>query len=273
MNSQPTVSILTTAFNRDAFITDAIESVLASSFTDFELIIVDDCSTDHTVELAKSYEAKDKRVKVYVNEKNLGDYPNRNKAASYASGRYIKYLDSDDIIYPHGLQVMVNAMERFPDAGFGLASRPDNDHPFPSMILPERIYWEHFNGYLHFNRAPGSSIILLSAFKRMNGFSGERMVGDLEFWLRIARYYPMVKLPFNLYWSRLHEGQEFKTGYAKNVYPQRTKKLINEALHHKDCPLTVEEKSTIKRKLRKARLKNKIIGGLYSVKKIIDLKN
>ena len=270
MNSTPTVSVLTTAFNREAFLTDAIESVLASSFTDFELIIVDDCSTDNTVELAKSYEAKDKRVKVYVNEKNIGDYPNRNKAASYAKGTYIKYLDSDDTIYPHGLEVMVNAMGQFPEAGFGLASKPDGDHPFPSMILPERIYWEHFNGYSHFDRAPGSLIILLSAFKKMNGFSGERMVGDLEFWLRIARYYPMVKFQFDLYWNRLHKGQEFQTDYAKSVYRRRTKGLINDALHHKDCPLTGEAKSIIKQKLKRDRLKNKVLTGLFSVKKIID---
>ena len=64
--------------------------------------------------IAKSYEQKDARIKVYVNDKNLGDYPNRNKAASYAKGKYIKYLDADDLIYPHGLEVMVHTMEQFP---------------------------------------------------------------------------------------------------------------------------------------------------------------
>ena len=54
--------------------------------------------------LPKRYEKKDARIKVYVNQTNLGDYPNRNKAASYAKGKYIKYLDADDLIYPHGLR-------------------------------------------------------------------------------------------------------------------------------------------------------------------------
>lgn len=89
----PLVSILMTAYNREKYIAEAIESVLASTYTNFELIIVDDCSADRTLEIAKSYEEKDKRIKIYINEKNLGDYPNRNKAASLAKGVYLKYLE------------------------------------------------------------------------------------------------------------------------------------------------------------------------------------
>ena len=88
------ISVLMTAFNREKYIGEAIESVLASTFKDFELIIVDDCSSDKTVEIAKNYENLDKRVKVFLNEKNLGDYSNRNKAASLANGKYIKYVDA-----------------------------------------------------------------------------------------------------------------------------------------------------------------------------------
>lgn len=242
MENTPLVSVLMTAYNREKYIAEAIESVLTSSYTNFELIIVDDCSKDNTVNIAKGFVVKDNRVKVYVNEKNLGDYMNRNKAASYASGKYIKYLDSDDLIYPQGLQIMVNAMERFPNVGFGLASKVDNFVPFPILLSPEKIYWEHFNGFSHFDRAPGSSIILLSAFKNMKGFSGERMIGDLEFWLRIARNYSMVKFPFDLYWNRLHTGQEFQSEYAKNIYRSRTKEILKSAIEHQDCPLNEKDR-------------------------------
>ncbi|HEV2714429.1 MAG TPA: glycosyltransferase family A protein, partial [Terriglobales bacterium] len=95
----PLVSVLMTAYNREKYIAEAIESVLASNFKDFELIIVDDCSKDRTAEIARRY-TSDSRVQVHVNEKNLGDYPNRNRAASLARGKYLKYLDSDDVIYP-----------------------------------------------------------------------------------------------------------------------------------------------------------------------------
>ena len=88
---QPDGSVLMTAYNRELYIAEAIESVLASTYQDFELIIVDDGSKDKTVAIAKKYESKDSRVKVFVNEQNLGDYPNRNKAASFASGKDIKH--------------------------------------------------------------------------------------------------------------------------------------------------------------------------------------
>ena len=103
MSLPPIVSILTTVYNREKYLAACLDSVLASGYKDWELIIVDDVSSDASVAIAKSYEQKDARIKVYVNDKNLGDYPNRNKAASYAKGKYIKYLDADDIIYPHGL--------------------------------------------------------------------------------------------------------------------------------------------------------------------------
>ena len=101
-----------TSYNREKYIAQAIESVLASTYKDFELIIVDDCSKDNTVGIAKKYEELDSRVKVYVNEFNLGDYPNRNKAATYAKGKYIKYIDADDMIYPWGLEIIINSFEK-----------------------------------------------------------------------------------------------------------------------------------------------------------------
>lgn len=77
-NPRPLVSVLMTAYNRDKFIAEAIESVLASSFKDLELIIVDDCSTDKTLDIAKTFQQIDTRIKVFRNEENLGDYTNRN---------------------------------------------------------------------------------------------------------------------------------------------------------------------------------------------------
>ncbi len=89
MNDQPLVSVLMTAFNREKYIAVAIQSVLNSSYKNFELIIADDGSTDNTVAIARSYANLDLRITVFINEKNLGDYSNRNKAATYAKGEFI----------------------------------------------------------------------------------------------------------------------------------------------------------------------------------------
>jgi glycosyltransferase involved in cell wall biosynthesis len=252
------VSVLMTAYNRENYIAEAIESVLKSSLEDFELIICDDCSKDKTMDIAQQYEKKDSRIKLYRNEKNLGDYSNRNKAATYATGKYIKYHDSDDIMYPQCLKVMVTAMEKFPEAGFGLSSTYDIKGPYPCCIGPRQIYLEHFNGFTHFDRAPGSAIIKRIVFEQSGGFSGKRMIGDNEFWVKLARQYPLVKFSRDLYWSRTHAGQESQSDYAKQ-YDALRKDMFEAAFSHPDCPLNEEEKKAILVKMKKDALKNKIL--------------
>ena len=258
MQIQPLVSVLMTSYNRQKYIAEAIESVLASTYKNFELVIVDDDSKDNTVAVARSYEQKDDRVKVFENEKNLGDYHNRNKAASYASGKYVKYLDSDDFMYPHCLQVMVTAMEQFPDAGYGLSGVYDSKKPFPICLSPHDAYIEHFYSFGHFNRAPGSAIILKKAFDEAGGFTGNRMIGDNELWFKLSMYYSLVKFPRDLIWTRLHEGQESQSDYAK-LYEQLSKKVIKEALAHKDCPLKAEEISAVKKHIARKKIKKMVI--------------
>lgn len=256
MSNSPLVSVLMTAFNREPYIGYAIESVLSSTYSHFELIVVDDGSSDNTVEVARTYAERDPRVRVYVNEKNLGDYPNRNKAASYAQGKYIKYLDSDDLMYPHTLYVMVSAMERFPEAGFGLTSIPASDRPFPICLSPREAYLEHFYGFGHFDRAPGSGIIRKDIFDRVGGFTGKRMIGDQELWFILARESSLVKLPRDLVWDRVHGGQESQSAYARKNYTVLRKQVLAEAFDHPRCPLNIEEKEEIHKMLRKKRLKS-----------------
>lgn len=237
----PLVSVLTTSYNRADFIGEAIESVLASSFEDFEYIIVDDRSTDDTYKIAKSYEARDSRVRVYQNEQNLGDYPNRNQAASYATGTYLKYLDSDDVMYPHCLDVMVRCMQQFPTAGLGLCAYSDIVSPLPNLESPHDAYYKNFFELDLFGRAPGSVIILREAFEFFGGFTGKRQVGDHEFWLMIARQYPIVRLPRDLVWDRQHDDKE-------SLYDETFEKaamhldVVLAALNADDCPLEDHER-------------------------------
>src|SRR5215469_1088660 len=141
MHDAPTVSVLMTSYNRSSYIGFAIESVLASTLGDFELVVVDDCSTDGTQDIVRGYAERDRRVRFYQNKSNLGDYPNRNRAASLARGKWLKYVDSDDYIYPHGLDVLVSTMERFPEAGYGLCSFPAlRDQPYPLCFSPREAY-------------------------------------------------------------------------------------------------------------------------------------
>jgi glycosyltransferase involved in cell wall biosynthesis len=206
---KPLVSVLITVYNREQYITSAIESVLSSSYTNFELIIVDDCSADGSLGIARSYEKRDSRVKVFKNEKNLGDYPNRNKAAGYAKGKYIKYVDADDMIYPWGLEILVNAMESFDNVGWGLCTlAPDNDRIFPFKLSKEELFNYHFKVNSLFSRAPISSIINKDVFDSIGGFSGKRHLGDFELWLRLSLVSDLVLMPEGMIWNRMHDQQE-----------------------------------------------------------------
>lgn len=258
MNQQPLVSVLMTAYNRKKYIAEAIESVLASTYTNFELIIVDDCSKDDTVNIAKEFESKDNRITVYVNEKNLGDYPNRNRAASYANGKYIKYLDSDDIMYPHCLQVMIKAMEQFPKAGYGLSSHSQVDMPYPTSVSPHDAYLEHFNGYSHFDRAPGSAIINREVFNKIGGFRSKRFVGDTELWFLISQKFYLVKFQRDLIWDRSHlESEKIYEQSVKELKDKR-KNMIASFLNSVDCPLSNKEVNTIFIRLKNNPIKQMI---------------
>lgn len=250
---QPLVSVLMTAYNREKYIAEGIESVLSSSYTNFELIICDDCSKDKTVEIAGAYADKDKRVKVYINEKNLGDYNNRNKAASYAKGEYLKFLDSDDTIYEHGLKIFIESMQSHPEAALGLSSRQQHKYSkFPILLQPIEAYHTHFfiDGFFH--NGPSASIIKTSVFNKLEGFSGKRYVGDFELWLKIAMHYPVLELHPSLIFWRQHPEQEIKNeNKNRNDQISLNLSVLTDVLNCKDCPLTQSEKKRIFTKERK----------------------
>jgi hypothetical protein len=96
------------------------------------------------------------------------------------------------------------------------------------------------------------------------------MIGDYEFWFKIARYYPMVKCPVNIYWNRLHEGQESKTDYAKRNYANLRNDVLEEALAHPDCPLHPEDLASIRKQLKMERYKTTILTGLGKLRRAIS---
>lgn len=110
----PAVSVIIPTFNRAELVGDAIDSVLRQSFSDFELIVIDDGSTDRTAEVVGSF--SDARL-VFVRQENKGRSFARNRALRMARGKYIAFLDSDDIYLKEKLQMQVEFMEAHPLVG------------------------------------------------------------------------------------------------------------------------------------------------------------
>lgn len=121
--ANPKVSILIPAYNYGHYIGEAIESALAQTFGDFELIVVDNCSEDNTQEVVEGYAAKDARVRYIKNDSNIGMYRNYNKALLHASGTYIKYLNADDRFHPELLERFIEAFEANPTVSIVTSKR------------------------------------------------------------------------------------------------------------------------------------------------------
>lgn len=244
MQQAPLVSILMTAYNREVLIAEAIESVLTCTYPNFELIIVDDRSADNTFKVIQEYAAKDKRIRYYLNEKNLGDYPNRNKAASYAKGEYFTYLDSDDKMYPDGLQKCMDAMLKFPEAGFGMHWAQSRGEAF-KMTGREAIQ-HHFFKHQFLSIGPGGTILKRSAFEAMKGYPEKYgPANDMYFNLKAVCYTDIVLLPFEFFYYRIH-GQQEKDNWYGYVYNNYL--FFKDALAELPLPLTDDQKKWLDKK-------------------------
>jgi len=238
---EPLVSVLMTAYNREQYITEAIESVLKSMYKNFELIIVDDCSSDNTVEIARKYEAQDPRVKVYVNEKNLGDYPNRNKAASYATGEYIMHVDSDDQIFGDGIEKCVTAMVQHEQCDFGIQCKR-SQRKMMEISSGEAIK-QHFFQAPFLLVGPGGTIMKKSFFLKINRYPEKYgPANDMYFNLKAACNSSVLLLPFEFIHYRRHDGQEINNQYS---YLYNNYRYLNDALVELPLPITPKQKKWI----------------------------
>lgn len=114
-NKAVKVSVVMPVYNAAKFVRESIESVLAQSFCDYELLLIDDCSTDNSLEILLEYEQKDSRVKVLKNELNSGVSHTRNVGVKNACGEYIAFLDSDDMWTSDKLEKQIDLIYKYPD--------------------------------------------------------------------------------------------------------------------------------------------------------------
>jgi len=157
------VSIIMPAYNCGDFIGATLDSVINQSYKNWEVIIVDDCSTDNTADVVQEYIKKDNRIKYHKLEKNSGAAVARNKAVDLASGKYMAFLDSDDVWFPEKLTKQIGFMEQN-DYGFTCTSytKIDEQGEYLNRTIvaqPKRDY----DGVL--KTCPGNSTVVYNAEK------------------------------------------------------------------------------------------------------------
>ena len=109
------ISVVIPLYNKEKYIKNTIESVINQDFKDFEIIIVNDGSTDHSLEIAKQFEQPGIKI---INQENQGVANARNKGVQYSNGEIIAFLDADDIWLSNHLREIYSLHQKFPKAGF-----------------------------------------------------------------------------------------------------------------------------------------------------------
>lgn len=225
---QPLFTIATVTYNSSDWVRQAIESVLASGFTDFEYIISDDCSTDQTWEIINSY--NDPRIKAFRLDKNLGEYPNRNFALSKASGKYILYVDGDDELYPDTLQKLKGYIKQYPEAGsiWGITEEYFSARNLPLLLSSEEIIkWIYLANMSFAQIGFAETIFRVDVLKSLGGFSEKFISGDTYIKKLVAAEEPVLLVPPGFVFWRITPGQASSklpanyNGYRNNVLIDR----------------------------------------------------
>jgi glycosyltransferase involved in cell wall biosynthesis len=144
MKNNELVSIITPSYNSAKFIIQSIESVISQTYSNWEMIIVDDCSQDNSIKIIKEFQEKNNRIKLIESKVNQRPARARNRAIKYANGRYIAFLDSDDIWLPNKLEKQIKFMKDnnldFTYSSYNLIDEDDND--LGKFIAPQYITYK-----------------------------------------------------------------------------------------------------------------------------------
>lgn len=207
----PEVSVIMTSYNAEKTISEAIDSILSQTFTDFEFIIVDDGSTDSTLGIILNY--RDERIHL-VKQCHRGRVPSLNHAVGLTQGEYIANLDADDIALPERLDRQIAYLEDHPEIGLlGAWGIEMNEYSGQEkeILLPVtneeiRTALAFYCPFIH-----SSAMIRQCVFKNV-GLYNERLTHseDLDLWVRIATDYTIANLPEFLVKKRIHPLQSFK---------------------------------------------------------------
>ncbi|NLO69442.1 MAG: glycosyltransferase, partial [Porphyromonadaceae bacterium] len=206
----PRVSILMPVYNNGDYVAEAIESMLGQTFGDFELIVLDDCSTDHSREVIEDF--SDKRIIYHRNEKNLGLANNLNVGLDMARGELIARMDGDDISLPDRLQVQVDFLDNNPDIDLcscGLEKFGQETDVWIRESDPEqvKITMMFYSPVLH-----ATSVWRRASFEkhdlryRQEAFPAE----DYDLWARAVFHCRLTNIPEVLYRYRIHGIQVTK---------------------------------------------------------------
>ena len=229
MGQTPLLSVGLFVYNGERFIEDALESIVNQTFTDFELIVSDNASTDRTGGIAKAYAKRDDRIRYYRNEKNMGAGWNAQRVYQLATGKYFKWAAVDDLLEPDLLRRCVEVLENDPGCVLAYAStrevdlngsfinnyvtpqKVDSNDPvarFREMLLKKDWCYQIYG------------VIRMSALRQLPA-QGIYVNGDGVLLVRMSLLGRFYEVPEHLFISRHHSAQSIRTLPMRLKQPRR----------------------------------------------------
>ena len=240
--NNPKVSVCIPVYNSAAYLAPAVESALAQCYESFEILIVDDCSTDGSAEIATGFAGRDGRVRFVPNSINLGMVKNWNHCLELARGEYIKFLFGDDLLSsPHNLERLAGVLDRHPEVRLACSYRSlidDNGHvtaergftptgrPVPGLLAIRDclIAAKNYIGE--------PSVVMFRKQQARRGFhNGYRQMVDLEMWFYLLMEGDLWCEREPLAAFRHHPEQQTVKNAEELIHLEETLRLYDAYLH------------------------------------------
>jgi glycosyltransferase involved in cell wall biosynthesis len=230
MNS-PLVSIVALCYNQEKFVLETLNSIVNQDYSNIELIIIDDCSKDHSVKIIREFISKSgKSIQFVQNIKNLGLIKNVSKGFSIVNGKYYQILGCDDVLLPNKISTQVEIFEKKLDSSYAVVYGDiclmDEDGRVSDVSKFDSRGWDDIAEVPHIiyeklavqNIIPASSVLVRTdTVRRLNGYSTAYSFEDRPLWLKLSRqgfkFYPIQEA---LVKARIHSNS--MTGSPKRKY-------------------------------------------------------
>ena len=209
-SSMPLLTVLMPVYNADKFLDESINSILSQTYSDFEMLILDDASTDNSLKIIKAYAREDKRIKVFVNQKNQQEAKCRNILLKNSKTEFIAWMDADDISLPVKLQTQIDFFKKNPT--IDIVSAYSSIFGDSEGFIRQPLLDIQIKSTFLFNCAVVSScaMVKMKKIRENKIFYNEKLksAADFQYWVDCCSFMRFANINRVLYNYRIHPSQD-----------------------------------------------------------------